>query len=48
VEESPEVLVLNDDYVVVEGTFNAEQLGHLSMFSGMLADVTKIQAASPP
>lgn len=48
VEESPEVLALNDGYVVVEGTFNAEQLGHLSMFSGFLGDVTRIQAASAP
>ena len=48
VEESPEVLLLNNDYVRVDGTFDGERLGHLSMFSGSLSDITKIEHASPP
>jgi hypothetical protein len=48
VEDSPEHRLLCDGYVLVEGTFNAERQGHLSMWSGELGDVTRMEAASAP
>jgi hypothetical protein len=48
VEDSPETRALSDEYVVVQGRFDAEQRGHLSMFSGLLTDVTRIEASSSP
>ena len=32
---------INDHYVVVEATFNSEELGHLGLWSGTLSNVTR-------
>jgi hypothetical protein len=42
VERTPERSLLNDRYVSVEGTFDAEHQGHLSLFSGALTAVTRM------
>jgi hypothetical protein len=36
---------LNDAYVLVEGTFRADAHGHMGLFSGTLADVTRMDRA---
>ena|SRR5262245_9176263 len=34
---------LNDSYVLVEGTFNADEKGHVRMWSGSLEKITKLK-----
>ena len=36
---------LNVVYVLVEGTFRADDRGHMGLFSGTLADVTRMERA---
>ena len=43
VEDSRERHLLSNTYVIVEGTFDAEQLGHLSLWAGTLTDVTRME-----
>ena len=45
VEHDPRILVLSNDYVIVEGRFEADSLG---MFAGSLRDITALVATSPP
>jgi hypothetical protein len=37
----PEFAALNDRYVIVEGVFKAGHRGHMGMFAGALADVSR-------
>jgi hypothetical protein len=41
-DPSPEQLLLSDHYVAVEGTFDAQRQGHLSMYSGVLTAVRRM------
>ncbi|MDB6079448.1 MAG: hypothetical protein JWO82_3195 [Akkermansiaceae bacterium] len=34
---------VNDDYIIVEGTYSFEDKGHMGMFAGSLCDCTRIQ-----
>lgn len=36
----------NDRYVIVEGTFNAQDRGHMGMWSGAIEDVKRLEAWS--
>jgi hypothetical protein len=38
----------NDRYVIVEGTFNARDQGHLGMWSGHIENVTRLEAWERP
>ena len=41
--ERPAGSTLNDVYVLVEGTFRADDRGHMGLFSGTLEDVTRME-----
>ena len=43
--ERPAGSTPNDVYVLVEGAFRADDRGHMGLFSGTLADVTRMERA---
>jgi hypothetical protein len=44
-ERSRDLSAFNNRYVQVEGTYDAKQLGHLSLFAGTLTSITSLQPA---
>jgi hypothetical protein len=42
-----DVRVLNGEYVLVEGSFDAEQKGHWRAFKGMLTNISRIERSYP-
>lgn len=47
IDAPPSAASLSDHYVIVQGRFSAKDRGHLSMFSGALGQVTRIEPWPP-
>ena len=48
VKLTPETQELHKKYVIVEGEFDQDQLGHLKLFSGTITKVTRLELWSAP